>query len=58
MDLLRLEMEKRLHRVIINLDENKKINCQFAKICYKAEISYRCNNFFQKCAKFKGFMRL
>ena len=51
-------MEKRLHRVKIELDKNKKLNCQFSKSCNEAEYSYRCNNFFQKCAKFKGFMRL
>jgi len=49
-------MEKRLHRVKIELDENKPIKCQFAKGCSKAENSYRCNSFYQKCPKFKDFI--
>ena len=58
MFLLKFEMEKRLHRVKIELDENRLIMCQFAKRCNKAENSFGCNSFYHKCSKFKDFIGL
>lgn len=50
---MRLEVEKRLHRVAIVLDK-KDIVCPNAKQCDKAENCDRCNKFFEKCSIFKN----
>lgn len=47
-----LEIEKRLHRVIIKLDKNN-IKCPKSKICNEAEYCGRCNEFYNKCSKYK-----
>ena len=51
---IRVEIEKRLHRVIIEPIKND-ITCKFSKNCDKAENCDRCNIFFQKCFKFAYF---
>ncbi|MBY9014833.1 MAG: hypothetical protein KGD68_04005 [Candidatus Lokiarchaeota archaeon] len=48
---MRDEMEKRLHRVAIKL-ENAEILCDFSNICIHAETCPRCNEFFLKCNTF------
>jgi len=49
---MRYEIEKRLHRVKINL-EKKDINCPYSKKCDKATNCERCNNYFKKCTLYK-----
>ncbi len=50
------EIEKRLHRVKIELDK-KDVKCRFSKSCDIAESSSRCNYFYHKCTRFKDFIR-
>jgi hypothetical protein len=51
---LSYDIEKRLHRVKIEMN-NRNIKCEYAKACSEAENSYRCNEFYQKCTKYKRF---
>ena len=44
-----------LHRVKIKMPHSDIIKCQYAKDCSKAENSYRCNNFYHKCSKYRDF---
>jgi len=46
---MRPEIEKRLHRVKIDLDL-KNIACPQSKNCQDAENGSRCNIFFEKCS--------
>lgn len=48
---MRNEIEKRLHRVKIKLDE-ADVKCPNSKYCSIAENSYRCNEFYEKCSTF------
>ncbi len=52
---MRNEIENRLHRVMIKLDKTAII-CPYAAVCLSAENCIRCNEFFQKCAKFTNFI--
>jgi len=45
---MRLEIEKRLHRVKIAL-EHKEITCPLSKNCNQAENCKRCDDFNKKC---------
>ena len=49
---MRYEIEKRLHRVKINLDK-KVLNCPNSKKCNKATNCERCNKYYLKCSKYK-----
>jgi hypothetical protein len=49
---MRLEIEKRLHRVGIRADK-KKVKCPFSNKCKKTENCYRCNEFYTKCTIYK-----
>ena len=49
---MRYEIEKRLHRVKINLDK-KDINCPYVRNCDKAANCERCNTYFKKCTLFR-----
>ena len=51
---MRLNIEKRLHRVKIELDKSTVL-CKFSNSCDLAENCKRCNEFFSKCVKFKQF---
>ena len=50
---MRSEIEKRLHRVKINLSSLNGIRCNHASLCDKAQKCERCNTFFRKCSLFK-----
>jgi hypothetical protein len=52
---MRNEIEKRLHRVMIKLEE-KGIVCPYAIECLRADNSDRCNRFYEKCVKFTDFI--
>ena len=49
---MRREVENRLHRVKITLDD-KELNCPKAKNCFKAANCDRCNIYFEKCSHYK-----
>jgi len=53
---MRLSIEKRLHRVKIELDKSTVL-CKFSNACDLAESCKRCNEFFIKCVKFKEFTK-
>ena len=50
-ELIRREIEQRLHRVKI-LIESKSVICPKADNCLKVENSPRCNLYFKKCRRF------
>ncbi len=52
---MRHEIENRLHRVKIKLGKNG-IVCPHTKECKIAENCSRCNDFYQKCVIFTGFI--
>ena len=47
-------IEKRLHRVLIKLD-GYKATCPYSKDCNSSEDCSRCNEFYNKCSKYKEF---
>ena len=49
---MRREVENRLHRVMITLDD-KKLNCPKARTCVKATNCDRCNIYYKKCTYYK-----
>ncbi|MFX1308191.1 MAG: hypothetical protein ACFE9M_00670 [Promethearchaeota archaeon] len=51
---MKIEIEKRLHRVMIKIDK-KGIICPYAIECLSAENCNRCNVFYKKCANFSDF---
>ena len=51
---LNQDIEKRLHRVKINLSGNTT-NCPYSKDCNTSEICSRCNVFYEKCSKNEQF---
>ncbi len=51
---MRLNIEKRLHRVKIELDR-KNVKCSYSNTCDMAENCERCNSFYRKCNKFKDY---
>lgn len=52
---MRSEIERRLHRVKVNLITNDKIKCSQRELCDKAENCARCNEYYMKCGEFKKF---
>ena len=52
---IRLDMEKRLHRVKISPITYENIKCDHSKNCAKAENCIRCNQFYLKCSEFGKF---
>ena len=48
------KIERRLHRVMIKL-EKSIVRCFYSKNCHSSENCRRCNVFYDKCSKFKGF---
>jgi hypothetical protein len=53
MNIIRIEIEKRLHRVKI-LSGKNNITCPQSKTCDIAENCLRCNNYFEKCMKYNN----
>ncbi|MEJ2279576.1 MAG: hypothetical protein P8Y70_17815 [Candidatus Lokiarchaeota archaeon] len=53
---MRNEVEKRLHRVKINL-KSENVKCPKSFNCNKEKSYNRCNIFFQKCSEFKKFKK-
>lgn len=49
---MRFDVEKRLHRVKIELD-NENVNCPVSKECKEASNCDRCNVFYEKCVIYK-----
>lgn len=48
---MREEIEKRLHRVLIKIDDND-IKCPVSQDCVGAENCQRCNKYYLKCSKY------
>jgi len=47
---MRLEIEKRLHRVMISASSTYDVRCSYASKCEKAQNCERCNVYFEKCS--------
>ena len=54
--IMRIEVEKRLHRIKITLDK-ETINCPYSMTCDKSANCERCNSFFDKCFFYKKFIQ-
>ena len=52
---MRLEIEKRLHRVKVNPATYDEIKCTNSLKCVKAENCSRCNEYYLKCSEFGKF---